>query len=170
MSRSSWLVALVVFTLVPLLAASVVADPRYAAAGEAEDRFHRYTLTHDDDLKVGCSRSTKSASKSCKDETKASYWLEVAKCQNLSDADEREECLGDASESRAEERELCREQYDARLEICDALGEAHADRARRAGVQVLRCGRGSRARGGSGERRSHRADRSHDGLGRGSDW
>jgi hypothetical protein len=52
------------------------------------------------------------------------YWLAVARCDNVPDADERAACLETARDDRTEENKLCAEQLDAREDVCDRLGEA----------------------------------------------
>jgi hypothetical protein len=50
------------------------------------------------------------------------YFRHVAQCQNLSDPDDKAECLAEAAEERAEALEEVRDRYEARLELCDLLG------------------------------------------------
>lgn len=74
-----------------------------------------------------CSHTAKAALKSCKNAVRDDYWLNVGKCLNESDAADREECLVESKEQRNEDRELCGDQFEARLDICDMLGEAAYD-------------------------------------------
>ncbi len=74
-----------------------------------------------------CSATTDAAAKSCNDELQADYWLAVGKCNNIADADAREECLLDAMEERKEASDECKEQTLARQEICTELGEEAYD-------------------------------------------
>jgi hypothetical protein len=76
---------------------------------------------------VGCTPSSKSALRACRDDLTGSAWLEAAKCQQVADDDEREDCLEEVAGALAEGRVECGEQYDARLDVCEALGEAPYD-------------------------------------------
>ena len=78
----------------------------------------------DDASRVGCTPSARTVSRACKDAARGDYWLTVAKCQNLSTQDELERCQEEARDELAESREECADQLVARLEVCDALGEA----------------------------------------------
>jgi hypothetical protein len=50
-----------------------------------------------------------------------------AVCLNLTDPEERSECFGDARADDRETRGDCRDVYDARQEVCEALGEEAYD-------------------------------------------
>ena len=50
-----------------------------------------------------------------------------AKCINVIDGSERGECFADAYAEKKEGRELCRDQFMARRELCGELGEARYD-------------------------------------------
>lgn len=63
----------------------------------------------------------------CRREVAESLLTDRAICINLADDGEREACLSEATATRDEERQLCREQRDARLELCVALGEERYD-------------------------------------------
>lgn len=82
----------------------------------------------DDDHEVAfCSKTAKAALKSCNNGVRDDYWLNVGKCLNESDADDRAECFVETREQRKEDRELCGDQFDARKDICDMIGEAAYD-------------------------------------------
>jgi hypothetical protein len=74
-----------------------------------------------------CSRTAMAAFRAGKNEIKDDYWIAVGNCNNLSEADDRAECLEDAKAEYKEGKELTREQREARLEICENLGEAPYD-------------------------------------------
>ena len=76
---------------------------------------------------AGCTPSAKSAWRACRAGAASSAWLETGKCQQVASADEREDCTEEAGEALADEREECGEQHEARLEVCDVLGEAPYD-------------------------------------------
>jgi hypothetical protein len=63
----------------------------------------------------------------CRAEIRDDYYVENAKCLNESEFLERIECRRDAREAYREERQVCGEQLDARLEVCAAIGEAPYD-------------------------------------------
>jgi len=72
-----------------------------------------------------CSATAKVTKKSCYQEMKADYYLATGKCINLVDDEAREECLELASEEWG--LDDCKDQYAARQEICDELGEGRYD-------------------------------------------
>jgi hypothetical protein len=78
------------------------------------------TMTASDRL---CTKTARAARDSCEDETEADYSIALGKCNNLP-ASEREACRQQAGEERRDAEDECREQYDARREVCDSLGEA----------------------------------------------
>ncbi len=71
-----------------------------------------------------CTATTLAQFDACRYETRDDFSIAKAKCINVSDGDEREECFDTAREARAEANELCRGQRAQRLEICGELGEA----------------------------------------------
>ena len=78
--------------------------------------------------KAGCCTATAYAAlKACKYEVKDDYWIARGNCNNLSDPDARAECTQEAKDTQIEGREECGAQFEARLEICEALGEAPYD-------------------------------------------
>ena len=50
-----------------------------------------------------------------------------ANCINESERDERRTCRGDARTEREDAKEECEDQYDARLDVCDLIGEDRYD-------------------------------------------
>ncbi len=71
-----------------------------------------------------CTLTSKAALQACKNEAADDLWIAIGNCNNLSDAEERPECLNDARTTQLEDLQTCREQYGARQEICSDLGEA----------------------------------------------
>jgi len=69
-----------------------------------------------------CERSAVETLKSCRNEAQSDFWLARAKCSNLPTKGERTDCVLDALEEMEDAFEECREQRDARLDVCDALG------------------------------------------------
>lgn len=99
------------------------------AGTDFRTRFTRDPLAAAIPASKGCSDSARSVARSCGNEVQAEYWLGIGKCQNVAGAAERAACAGEARDGSLEGREECRDQLDARLEVCDALGEAPYDPA-----------------------------------------
>lgn len=74
-----------------------------------------------------CSQTAKAAYKAGMNEVKDDYWIAVGNCNNLSEAEDRAECLEDAKAESKEGKELSKDQREARLEICEDIGEAPYD-------------------------------------------
>jgi hypothetical protein len=55
------------------------------------------------------------------------YYTGVAICVQVEDSGERKECNSDASDTRKEENKFCVEQFKARTDLCDAIGEDRYD-------------------------------------------
>ncbi len=70
-----------------------------------------------------CSATAQLQREACQSEAADDYSIARAICLNLEDPAERQECNSDAIESRSEAKSDCRDQSDARAELCDALGE-----------------------------------------------
>jgi hypothetical protein len=87
-------------------------------AGTAEALFHEDHV---------CSVTAFAALKACRHEVRDDLWIAVGACSNLSDEEARDDCLEEAGEAFREDEALCREQSDARLEICAEIGEAAYD-------------------------------------------
>lgn len=74
-----------------------------------------------------CSRTAKAARTACGHDVLDNYWIAVGRCLNTANPAERDECLADARETRAEDTQLCADQLEARDSLCDAIGEAPYD-------------------------------------------
>jgi hypothetical protein len=74
-----------------------------------------------------CSRTAMAAFVACQNEIKDDYWIAVGNCNNISETEPRAECLEDANAEYKEGKELCGDQREARLELCEELGEAPYD-------------------------------------------
>jgi hypothetical protein len=82
----------------------------------------------DDNRATGaCTRTAEVALKACQYEVQDDFWIAIGKCKNLSDPVAREECKQEAKRALKEARKLCAEQFEARRELCQALGEARFD-------------------------------------------
>jgi len=73
--------------------------------------------------KGGCNKIAKSAKKACKAEVQDDYWIANGNCKNLPDSDERSDCIDEAKAERDDAKEECADQFDARKDLCEALGE-----------------------------------------------
>ena len=74
-----------------------------------------------------CANTATAALRACRAEVVDDFQIARGVCINLSDAAERTECFDEATAERQETRTLCREQHDARLDLCGALGEDRYD-------------------------------------------
>lgn len=74
-----------------------------------------------------CSMTSLAAFRACHSEAKDDYWIANGNCANVSDRAARKECKDAAREELREAGEMCKEQLEARLEVCDELGEEPYD-------------------------------------------
>jgi hypothetical protein len=74
-----------------------------------------------------CTNTANLQYNACQNEVKDDYYIARAICLNLSDAEERGECDGDAREEISEGMQLCKDQRTARRELCGLLGEDRYD-------------------------------------------
>jgi len=72
---------------------------------------------------TGCEQTAQLMQKSCTQESRADFLLALAKAANLPTMMERSEAIDEAREELEEAREECSEQKEARLDLCDLLGE-----------------------------------------------
>lgn len=70
-----------------------------------------------------CSTTARAGKKACKHEVTDDWWEAVGICTNESDYADRWECFVDAWAERKESRKECGEVFEARLELCEDLGE-----------------------------------------------
>lgn len=77
--------------------------------------------------KRDCTNTSKAARMACQHEVKDDFWITTGECINLSDLAAREKCKQEARAVLKEGKEDCAGQYDARREVCNALGEAPYD-------------------------------------------
>ncbi len=70
-----------------------------------------------------CTLNAEAARFGCLNEAEDDRWIAVGNCLNASDP----ACFADANEEALESQAFCNEQFDARLEVCAALGEAKYD-------------------------------------------
>ncbi len=74
-----------------------------------------------------CARTARLQHQACRAEVSDDTYTELAICLNTEDETEREECIGDARDARKEGRGECKEQREARLDLCEDLGGGRYD-------------------------------------------
>lgn len=74
-----------------------------------------------------CTKTSWAAFVACKKEARDDYWIARGNCYNLSDPEARGECREDALNEFREAEKECKEQREARLEVCEDVGEAPYD-------------------------------------------
>jgi len=77
--------------------------------------------------KRACSKTASSAYLACQYEVKDDYWIAQGNCYNLDDPGDRAECFAEAKEEYKEAKGECRDQLEARKDLCEGLGEAPYD-------------------------------------------
>jgi len=70
-----------------------------------------------------CTESSKNMLDSCKFGAQDDYWLALAKCNNIPNAEKRSICKSNAAKDLTSMTQDCQDQFEVRLEICDGLGE-----------------------------------------------
>ena len=74
-----------------------------------------------------CSRTSNAAKIACLHEAKDDFWIARGKCNNLSEFSARQACRAAAALVKKEDFQSCREQFSARQDVCDLLGQAPYD-------------------------------------------
>jgi len=74
-----------------------------------------------------CSTTSEAAQTACIYETRDDYLINWAVCINTIDREERAECLDEVEEERTEADEECAEQFEAREEVCELIGQGRYD-------------------------------------------
>ena len=74
-----------------------------------------------------CSDTAEIQFSGCKNEIKDNAFSAKAICINISDGQQRKECLVEASTALKEGSKLCGAQFKARKQLCNSLGEARYD-------------------------------------------
>ncbi|MFQ5701263.1 MAG: hypothetical protein ACE5HU_05410 [Acidobacteriota bacterium] len=87
-----------------------------------------------------CSNTSRAALKACRNESKDDFWITIGNCNNIPDDDAREACIADAKPALREALQDCADQFEARQEVCEALGEAPYDPALGTFVDPLEIG------------------------------
>jgi len=74
-----------------------------------------------------CSKTSQLMRAACSAESIDDYFVQKAKCYNESELGDKYDCIGDAWEEFREVRSSCRDQFQARENVCDVLGQAPYD-------------------------------------------
>ena len=107
-------------TLRPALLAvlsGALAAAGWVAAAEAGNHGARPMDT------MACSATSRAAQLACRAEKLDDYWIAIGNCANLDEATEMRECKREARADWLEGRGECGEQFDAREEVCDEIGQ-----------------------------------------------
>ncbi len=82
----------------------------------------------DDDQEIAfCTKTAKAALTACRNEVRDDLWIAIGNCINVSDPVERRACKAEARTERTDGKALCADQFDARFEVCDLVGEERYD-------------------------------------------
>ncbi|MEO7387613.1 MAG: hypothetical protein ABIX37_11805 [Gammaproteobacteria bacterium] len=74
-----------------------------------------------------CSKTASAAHSACLYDVLDTFWINTGKCKNTADATERAACFEDLRSTPREGREECQDQKEARLDLCEDLGESPYD-------------------------------------------
>lgn len=74
-----------------------------------------------------CTRTARFQMAACHNEVDDDYLTARAICVQIAERDERIDCVSEARAERREELTLCREQFSARRDLCDLIGEDRYD-------------------------------------------
>ena len=83
--------------------------------------FHDPIQAKEPDL---CTQTSRAVRRACESEALDDQWIAVGVCTNLGDDDQRKTCRRTAKQTLQESRAECGEQFDAREQLCDAVGQA----------------------------------------------
>jgi hypothetical protein len=96
----------------------LAAGPVVASSGDDDDHGGKRGV---------CSTTAELALKACQAEARGDLLIASAICINLRDRYERRDCKETAREENSEFLELCKDQFDARLEVCDLVAQGPYD-------------------------------------------
>jgi hypothetical protein len=114
--------------LSPGLTLGIAVAMFFALAGNSEGQSHSGGQSHGKGQSNNfCSQTARTLFTACGFEVKDDSFVKKAICINISDADEREECLDELEDEREEGNQLCKEQREGRLDACESLGEDRYD-------------------------------------------
>ncbi|NNG03189.1 MAG: hypothetical protein HKM95_03710 [Inquilinus sp.] len=70
-----------------------------------------------------CTATARAAQRACRNEGREVFWTAIGNCANVSDPIAASECSDDAKADRRAEMALCGDRFDARRDLCFALGK-----------------------------------------------
>ena len=79
-----------------------------------------YSHGHGDNF---CSQTTRKVFRACHFDVLEDFYETRANCINIEDEDDRAQCTHDARQAKREDWNGCRDQKNARLDVCDLIGE-----------------------------------------------
>jgi hypothetical protein len=74
-----------------------------------------------------CSGTANIAFNVCEIDTRSDYSADLARCLNVADEEQRDQCIDEAASARSDATKLCRNQLLARRAVCASIGEARYD-------------------------------------------
>jgi hypothetical protein len=74
-----------------------------------------------------CVKTAELAESACQHGVRDDHGIALGRCYNTADESARQSCIAAANAEREEGPEECEDQFDARLELCDAFGTAPYD-------------------------------------------
>lgn len=96
----------------PLVLALAVALPQLCHAQDGEE-----------DEPLSCEVQAIALRNACGNDVADDLWEARTICENMPDEVERDECFDEAEDEYGENRQLCRDQLEARTDLCEALEE-----------------------------------------------
>ncbi|WP_027368745.1 hypothetical protein [Desulfocurvibacter africanus] len=111
-----------------ILCVGLIASPVLAAQGDPDDGGESSSEAG----RIGsgenyCSQTAVLVLGSCEAGVRSDFRIAVADCVNLSDQQEQDQCLDEAIMDRGDDLELCQQQLQARLDVCNQLGQDRYD-------------------------------------------
>ena len=86
------------------------------------------THKHDEHEKPAfCSDTSIAALKACNFQVQDDFWIAIGNCNNLSSAEDRQTCKLTVTEEQKIAKGECIAKFNARQEVCDAIGQAPYD-------------------------------------------
>jgi hypothetical protein len=82
---------------------------------------------NDGNKEMVCTMTAKAALMACRAEVEDDFWITMGNCINVSDPADRRTCGTDARTERRDGKKLCKDQFEARLEVCALVGEERYD-------------------------------------------
>jgi hypothetical protein len=70
-----------------------------------------------------CTETARAVHRACHYEAQDDFWTALGSCENQPTKEERKECKNEAIEERREARDECDEQFEARKEVCQLVGQ-----------------------------------------------